>query len=54
MQGTQVWSLVQEPQLLKLTCLEPMLHNKRSPHTVKKSSPRPMQVEKAPHATTKT
>ena len=47
------------PQLLQPVHLEPMLRNKRShrnekPRTTMKSSPRSPQLEKSPHATTKT
>ena len=39
------WACVQ--QLLKPMHIEPMLHNKRSPHTTTKSSPHLPQLEKA-------
>ena len=47
------------PQLLKPARLEPVLRNKRghpmrSPHTARKSSPCSLQLEKSPHAATKT
>ena len=51
------WARV--PQLLKPTCLEPMLPTReattmRSLCTTKKSSPHSQQPEKSPHAATKT
>ena len=42
------------PQLLKPTCLEPMLLNKRSHHTATKSSPCSPQLGKSPRAEMKT
>ena len=39
------WACVS--QLLKPAHLEPMLHNKRSPRTTTKSSPRSLQIKKA-------
>ena len=58
MQKTLVRSLLQEdptclgvtayvPQLLSPCTLEPMLRNKRSPHTTMKSRPHSQQLEKA-------
>ena len=35
------------PQLLKPVCLEPVLRNKKSPHTATKSSPRSPQLGNA-------